>query len=354
MVLMVATVAGVAGYLVAKNGNKQEQATKSVSKAINNVMTKFSTKLSTTVNTSQDAVQVQNNTMRNVQMSGCSVVYNQEMNSTLKSWVEISDENKSELANKLTTKLKEELAQTNKQMVKGFAFGKNESKQVLDSTTITENNMKQELETSIEKIIKTENDGYQIQNNDWENVKCTDGKIEYNQKMLIELLSKNMTKSIVNKVVVNEAMADLQKKVKQKNEQTAKGFGLGFMCLCVLCCLSSCMSVGAAYVNAKKMLPFILMIIGFVMIVSGSSSIYLSQQDPEDEDSMSKEDKDKYKKTAKGFLVSGIIFILFGLLLLGVGGAMVVGGFGNPSPVDADASLQLPKIPDSIPLPRMR
>ena len=72
------------------------------------------------------------------------------------------------------------------------------------------------------------------------------------------------------------------------------------------------------------------------------------------EDSMSQEDKDKYEKTAKGFLVSGIIFILFGLLLPGVGGAMVVGGFGNPAPVDADASLQLPKIPDSIPLPRMR
>ena len=183
---------------------------------------------------------------------------------------------------------------------------------------------------------------------------CRKGaSITLSQDMIIEQVSKNMAENIVKHVVTNEAQNELEKKVTQKNEQTVKGWGLGFMCLCVLCCLSSCMSVGAAYVKARKMLPFILMIIGFVMIVSGSSSIYLSQQDPEDEDSLSQEDKDKYEKTAKGFLVSGIIFILFGLLLLGVGGAMVVGGFGNPAPVDADA-LQLPKMPDSISLPRMR
>lgn len=350
---MVATVAGFGGYLLA-GGNHAEEVTKSMTDSINNVLTQFTTNVSNTEVSEQHARQELTASFVGATIN-CNVTVDQTMKNSMQVLTQLSNEQLSTLSSQITNKLQETLEQQNKQLVDGLALGKNESKQILDTSTITENNIKTKLKTSIDNIIKNTNDAVQVQVAQFDSSFCKHGaSITISQMMVVHQISKNMAENIVQNVVTNETKNELQKKVTQRNEQTVKGLALGLTCICALCCICSCISTGVAYVKAKKMLPLILMIIGFVMIVSGSSSIYMSQQDPEDEDSLSQEDKDKYEKTAKGFLVSGIIFILFGLLLLGVGGAMVVGGFGNPSPVDADASLQLPKIPDSIPLPRMR
>lgn len=349
---MFAVVAGLGGYLLA-SGNESEQVTESMTKAINDVLTEFTTNVSNQVRNTQNARQELKASFVGADIS-CDITIDQTMKNTMQSLTQLDNEQLSDLSNKITNKLKEALEQQNKQLVDGLALGKNSSKQVLDTTTITENNIKTKLTTSIENIIENKNDAMQVQVAMFDKSICRKGaSISISQDMIIEQISKNMAENIVQNVLTNEAKNELEKEVTQKNEQTVKGWGLGLMCLCMLCCLSSCMSVGVAYVKAKKMLPFILMIIGFVMIVSGSSSIYLSQRDPEDKDSMSQEDKDKYEKAAKTFLVSGIIFVLFGLLLLGVGGAMLVGGFGSPESEDINVS-QLPKLPDSMSLPKVR
>lgn len=344
--LMVATVAGLGGYLLA-GGNHAEEVSKSMTESINNVLTQFTANLSNTEISEQHARQELKPSFVGATID-CNVHIEQTMKSRMQALSHLSNEQLSTLSSQITNKLKEALAQKNKQIVSGLALGKNESIQVIDTSSITENNIQTNLKTSIQNVLQNTNDGVQVQVALFDDSICRHGaSITISQTMIIQQISKNMAENIVNSVVTNEAKNELEKQVTQKNEQTVKGWALGFVCVCALCCICSSMSTGVAYVKAKKMLPMILMIIGFFMILAGSSSIYLSQQDAED---IAKEYETKYEKAARGFLVSGIIFILFGLLLLGVGGAMLIGGYGRPELNEVN---EIPKLPNSMSLPRV-
>ena len=333
MVLMVAAVAGVGGYLLA-GGNESEQVTKSVTETINNVLSEFSTTISNQVTNTQTGVQEMRPNFDNATLTGCEINLSQTMQNTMSALSSLDNSQLTDLSNQLTNKLQETLEQQNEQIVQGLALGKNSNKQVLDTTTITENNIKSIIENTIENMITNDNSGLQINMASFKSLTCDNSTINITQGMVLEQISQNMASTIVENVVDNEALNDVKKDAAQSSTQKNEGLSFGIFGLCFLCCCSSCVCVGATYYQAKQYLPFVLMIIGFSMIVSGSVSIYYSQQKPDNYDSQDDEYKETYENTSTGALGGGITTVVIGVGMICIGGLLLTSGFGEDTPMN--------------------
>lgn len=295
-------------------GNKSEQIQKSLTEVVNKHITNISMSSKTTINKSQSSKQVQNINLTGAKLSGnCKLDFSQDMTSKLTSIVELTDEQKNDLATKIQNHLTEKFKQGNEQKAAGFSFGSNTQKQTIESDSKTINKITKNIETAIEKNIDISQGSVQIQNVILEKAICDqNASASFKQKMVVEQISKDISKNVMENVVKTEALTKKELAAEQRNKQITEGItGCGSSCLPMLCCCIIPLVLGYCYRGHAALAAGCI-----ILLCSVVGSIY---------DYTKTEDKDKGSKTLR--MVRIIVLALVSLGLIGYGGyTMVAGG----------------------------
>lgn len=154
----------------------------------------------------------------------------------------LSNDLTSALLSKITEKMTNDLTQANK----GLNIGSlNVSNAEQKTKTYLKQNLTTDIETGIKNSISQTIDGRQKLYFDVEssNIKCPrSGKIEIDQSMLIDAVSRNIASNIVNNTIKNLVSGSIEKKMKNKLKQDNEGLG-NLMVLIIGVIITICMGL---------------------------------------------------------------------------------------------------------------
>lgn len=206
--------------------NTSVQSVDTITKSVNNVLTQVSTQMENETESQQEVHQIM--AMNISGASGCSVLANQEASVTANIVLNNSTEIANKMTNDLMTSIKKEIANQVSQVNEDLNLGQmNTSVMNTNSQTYVENNLSTLIETGIKNSVRIGQKGIQEMYFNISDITCgPTGMLEFNQKMLMETISKNISKNIVNNTIKNALTTDIKEKIDQRAEQANKGIDI--------------------------------------------------------------------------------------------------------------------------------
>lgn len=206
--------------------NVSVQESKSFSSTVNNVLTSIATDVKSYTSSSQNASQTMAMNISGVR--NCNLLASQKIHLISN----IMLENSTELANKMTSELKaavkKEIKMQAEQANKKFNIGQaNVSSIIAKSDNYIENNLTNAIQTGIENSVETNQDGEQEMRFNVSDYSCPPGgQLVFDQSLLMEAVSKNITKNIVNNAVKSLSTAELDEEIDLAIKQINEGIDM--------------------------------------------------------------------------------------------------------------------------------
>ena len=207
--------------------NFSSQSIESTTEIISNSLTDISTKITNQTNVSLRSDQRINVIFRGV--IGCGFNVSQKAKLTGSIMMNNTAGLANDVSNAIKASLKEslnnELAQANKGINLG-ALNMSNAEMVTDA--YIETNLENIIETELRNMIEMDATGIQQINLTFEDIKCSPGEsINISQDMLIEMVAKNISTTLVNNAIKNVLDTGIDKELKNKADQLNKGLDFG-------------------------------------------------------------------------------------------------------------------------------
>ena len=205
--------------------NVSTQLNESTTKVVNSVLTDIAVKIDNSVQSVQNIDQTTNFSMVDSKVGG-DVNISQEATMTVTAILEADTNLKNEIANQITTKLKESMANTIKQANSDLNIGQ-------ANIAVAENKTNSYIETNIQTLLSTgisnsvKNVGKSKTILNMEVIRSeVGGDINITQKAQITAISKNIAKTIVENSIKNALTTDITKDLSNIADQKNTGINL--------------------------------------------------------------------------------------------------------------------------------
>jgi hypothetical protein len=228
--------------------NISKQCTQSITGIVNESLTQISTNINNGVSTHIKSTQ-----RINIRISGSAhfdtLNLNQTLSSSSTSILKADTNMMNDIANTMTTKIKEELSTQLKQVNKDLNLGQtNVGVQETVSATFISNIIKTSMNQTINNMVTTTSDNIQEVNLIIDE-KTSGSVINITQKQEIEVISQNLASNIVANVLKNLTTSDIDKQIKLAADQLNSGidvFGI-FMIIGLIVLV-----IGGVYFSLKS------------------------------------------------------------------------------------------------------
>lgn len=196
----------------------------------------------------------------------CPVTIEQDAKVTAASFGDTSNQLSNNLANELKAQIKEKLEQTLQQANKDLnLFQTNFSDVRTKSSTYIDTELTNIIKNGIKNTVVSEGVSGQKATIILRGADCVESPATITQKALIDIMARNISKSIVENTIKNSISAEVDKEIKQKVEQTNAGLNIAIVAIIILLVI-----VGGAGFILKSPVGKIIMI---VLVVAGIGAL---------------------------------------------------------------------------------
>jgi hypothetical protein len=215
--------------------NISRQQVDSTTELVQNVMNEVITS-----STNQTIVNAYTNQHAEIDAHGanltrCPLTITQNASTTALALGDVSNGLTAQLDNKLQAALNEKFDQTLKQLNEGINFGQTNVADVTTRTrTYLEQNLKNVINQSVTNVVQTTGKTDQNAKINLAGATCVDSPAGIDQKVVTNLISKNIAQTVVDNTVKNATEAEITKAVEQKVEQINKGLDFGIIIIVVI------------------------------------------------------------------------------------------------------------------------